>query len=794
MRGVAGGLLMAVALNVVAGTLPAATPATGHYVVFELDERGAPQPVFHASVPMVGIASAPLLSTLFPLPHGQEHGHVAGHGPAIRLSVYDHVGAKSGPTQTWTLPTHVRGEFPDAFGDGALQPVQAPLDRPAFVLRLAQTAGTQVELAVGVHRQRFDLDALARDAAELPLAAAAQQRPGPAKAAGTGPAANRVDILVLGDGYAEGEQEAFARHADLLEQSLLAVSPHKEYAAFVQFSRAFVPSAQSGADHPPYQAGCTQTSCCADPAAQGDPRAGQFVNTAFDARFCTAQSQRLLTINHSKVLAAASAYPDWDLVFVTVNDPVYGGSGGSISVSSAHEQAPKLVVHEFGHSFSGLADEYETPYPGFPACSDSGALPARCEANVSDVGVAGQVKWSLIPGTGLFEGARYQAVGMYRPVNNCLMRSLSAALCPVCRQEYVLTLYRGGFGVPAAGIDLIEPGSESPSPATTVRYRTGSSQRFRADLLRPTAQAPLTVEWWLDGQRVASGAAEFDFQQAAAEPATRQLELRVTDPAPLVHSAEAKPLLTHSRRWTIQVEAATPTFTPDNGWYWNPDEGGRGYFFERKPGGGVFLAGFLYADDGRSTWFTAQGTMAAGQTTFLAPMHSFRGGQTLTGPYRAPERSADLGQLALVFSDPRHARLTMPGTDIGLERFPIASGSVVAPPQAGAPQSGWYWNPQDGGRGYAIEFQGDQVFVIAFLYDDAGAPIWVLANGSMSTPTRYAGRWLRFAGGQALGQTPRPPQPLTPDAGALLIEFPTPDRGDLTLPDGRVIGIERFPF
>lgn len=782
--------LIAGAVLCAAPNAVAAQPA--HYVVFELDTSGQPQPLFHAEVVLSSSdsqdADSPAVLDSLGVPAAQH-----GASTSVQMRRLDARGETIGAPVTLLLPTRIRGEFardPDT-GDDRIEVIDGPAAARAFVARVPQVAGAQLEFDVAGQRTRFALDTLAARAGRLPLASLARQQ---AKSAATGPASNRLDILILGDGYTLSEQVDFDRHAQALERSLLLLSPHREYAGFVQFSRGFVASAQSGADHPPFQANCSSTACCADSAAQNDPRAGQFANTAFDARFCTAQSHRLLTINAGKVLAAASAFPDWDVVFVTVNDPVYGGSGGQVAVASAHAQAPKLVVHEFGHTFSGLADEYETAYPGFPACSDRGLVPARCEANTTDVDLFTQVKWRDVPGTSIFEGARYQPRGMYRPVDQCLMRSLNAPFCPVCRQAYVLTLYRGGFGVPADGISLIEPGSESPPTTLPVRYVPGTSLEFRADLLRPSEDAQLDVQWWLDGVAVATGTPVFNFSQAESVPATRQLELRVTDPAPLVHSAADKPLLSHTRRWTVQVDSAPMALVPDSGWYWNPAEGGRGYFFERRPGGSVFMAGFLYAANGRPLWFTAQGSTVDGDTRFAAPMNVFGGGQTLSGPYRAPTAGPDLGTLNLVFSTHRSARLQMPQTDIPLSRFPIATGSVLAPPQAGAPQSGWWWNPAEGGRGYAMEFQGDQLFLIAFMYDDDGTPVWYLANGPMRTPTRFEGRWLRFADGQALGQPARTPRPLDPDAGALTLAFSASDRGVLTLPDGRTVPIERFPF
>ena len=65
--------------------------------------------------------------------------------------------------------------------------------------------------------------------------------------------------------------------------------------------------------------------------------------------------------------AAARNVPTYDYIFVMVNDTTYGGSGGVVSTFSVNELAGEIGLHEFGHSFAGLADEYTTPYPGYPA-------------------------------------------------------------------------------------------------------------------------------------------------------------------------------------------------------------------------------------------------------------------------------------------------------------------------------------------------------------------------------------------------------------------------------------------
>lgn len=473
---------------------------------------------------------------------------------------------RDGRVHEVSMPAVVRAEFardPES-ATSTIESVVLPDHPRSFVVRVPLAEGDHIDLELpGGATRRLDLGDVAARASQLPLAGRVPTIARLAPAGGN--PANRLDIVVFADGYTADQAGLFATHATALREGMFGITPYMEYESYTNWIPAFVVSAEAGASHPPYQAGCTTSACCADTTAQSDPRAGQFTDTAFDSRFCAFQIHRLLVSNNSLVLAAAQAYPDWDVLLVSVNDPVYGGSGGQVGVLSQHPAAQEVTIHEFGHTFTGLADEYDSPYPGYPACTDLGGG-SPCEANVTNQTLAGSVKWRDLftpgiqiptppgtPGTGLFEGARYQTLGVYRPADQCEMRQLGVEFCSVCRQEYVKHLYRGGWGTPAGGIDPIEPGSESPATDQPVVVAAGSTQVFEATLLQPSIGAH-AVQWWLDGVPVAGAdAASFPFSQASTSPSTRTLELRVSDPTALVLASMADGLLESSRSWTIEI-------------------------------------------------------------------------------------------------------------------------------------------------------------------------------------------------------------------------------------------------
>src|SRR5713101_1298789 len=203
--------------------------------------------------------------------------------------------------------------------------------------------------------------------------------------------------------------------------------------------------------------------------------------------------------------------------------------------------------------------------------------------------------------------------------------------------------------------------------------------------------------------------------------------------------------------------------SPEVGWWWNAAESGRGFFIESR-GGIIYLAGYFYESDGRATWLVSGGANAD-PYSYQGRLLRYSGGQTLFGAYQPPAAPTDAGPVMLQFSDDNHATLTWPGGTIALERQIFDEGDATF-----QPQSGWWWDPAEGGRGYSVEVQGNHLFLVAFMYDDAGNPVWYYSAGLMATPTHYEGQWLQFAGGQTMGGPYKPPAAPTP-VGKLILDF-----------------------
>lgn len=239
------------------------------------------------------------------------------------------------------------------------------------------------------------------------------------------------------------------------------------------------------------------------------------------------------------------------------------------------------------------------------------------------------------------------------------------------------------------------------------------------------------------------------------------------------------------------AEMASGPIPIQPGWWWNPAEPGRGFSLETN-GANMFFAGFLYAADGTPVWHTAAGSVATGGT-FSAPLAAYSGGQVLGGPYRAPSSLPSPGNVSIAFSSPTTGSMTLAGATVPVERFDFVSGGVAAGVALDYPESGWWWNASEGGRGYFIEWQGSTVFLAMYMYDARGQATWYISQTAMTAPSAYQGVLQACSGGMALSGSFRTAT-CAADHGAVSIVFTGTRSGVLTFPNGVQVAIQRFAF
>ncbi len=233
---------------------------------------------------------------------------------------------------------------------------------------------------------------------------------------------------------------------------------------------------------------------------------------------------------------------------------------------------------------------------------------------------------------------------------------------------------------------------------------------------------------------------------------------------------------------------------PQTGWWWNADESGRGYTIE-VAGRNLFFSSYLYDATGRSTWYIAAGPTSLDGSLFVGNLESYANGQTLTGAYRPPTLPpANAGPVILAFNTAYQGTLTWPGGIVPIRRFEYGTGGVNAVAQPNQPESGWWWNKDEGGRGFFFEWQAGIAFMAGFLYEADGHPVWHISAAGTPDPQAFSGNWEQYANGQTLTGTYRKPDLVNPAVGPATIRFLGAQDAIMTLPGGRAIPLTRQRF
>ena len=304
----------------------------------------------------------------------------------------------------------------------------------------------------------------------------------------SGPSPQKVDLLVLGDGYTAREMKKFEADVRRLASHLFTVSPFRERANDFNVWAMAVPTQESGVSR---------------------PSTGVHHASSLGTRYDIFGSERYVLTLDNRALRDIAQHAPYEFIEILVNDKTYGGGGifGQFSTAAAdNEWADYLFVHEFGHHFAGLADEY---YTSPVAYATGGERIEPWEPNVTALRDPARLKWraKVSPGTplptpwpkaeyeahsreyqkkraalreanrpeaemsqlfredraftnalfakakhradvGAYEGANYEATGYYRSELQCLMFDRSDRFCGVCSGAIgeIIDLYSGKSG------------------------------------------------------------------------------------------------------------------------------------------------------------------------------------------------------------------------------------------------------------------------------------------------------------------------------------------------------------
>ncbi len=291
-----------------------------------------------------------------------------------------------------------------------------------------------------------------------------------------GPTETKVDLLVLGDGYSSKDLPKFHDDVKRLVGVLFTYEPFKSRQADFNVRALDVPSPQSGVLR---------------------PQSGVYLRTPLSVQYDVFGSERYVLTYDDQALREAAAQAPYDAIAILVNDSVYGGGGiynDQATCAAGTGFADYVFVHEFGHAFAGLGDEYYTSDVAYE--TGRGDFPEPWEPNVTALKDPDALKWrdlvaagtplptpwskeafekqslayqarrkKLLAGgaapsevdalfreqreaekrffsaekylgkVGAFEGASYEAHGLYRPSVDCIMFTrTTGGFCPVCRR------------------------------------------------------------------------------------------------------------------------------------------------------------------------------------------------------------------------------------------------------------------------------------------------------------------------------------------------------------------------
>jgi hypothetical protein len=242
-----------------------------------------------------------------------------------------------------------------------------------------------------------------------------------------GPPETKIDILFLAEGYAPDEMDKFIADAKRSADYIFSEEPFKSNRK--EFNIRAVKSAgrDSGTDI---------------------PGQGIWKHTVMNSSFYTFGIERYMTTADYKSVCDVAANAHYDQLYILVNTDKYGGGGiyNFYSMSAADNAASRaVVIHEFGHAFAGVADEYfksdvayndffpldvEPWNPNLTTLVDFGSKWKGMVAK--DTPVPTPPDSIYMQTVGVFEGGGYVAKGVFRPMFDCRMHSNEATFCPVC--------------------------------------------------------------------------------------------------------------------------------------------------------------------------------------------------------------------------------------------------------------------------------------------------------------------------------------------------------------------------
>lgn len=363
-----------------------------------------------------------------------------------------------------------------------------------------------------------------------------------------GTSKNIVNLVIMGDGYTQNQLGQFTLDAKKFREYLFSQSPYSHYRDYFNVFIIKVISKESGVKHSHIAADCpsdtvqdhTYGTKKAVPVSDPD----NYFGSSFDNNGL----HRLVVSHNSKAIAAVlkANFPNYNQAIILANSPYYGGSGGQIPTATVNVSSNAIAIHELGHSFALLADEY---WPGLQFVADG--------PNRSHFSAADQVPWKNwigINGTGVYSyGGKAPQSVWYRPHEYCKMQYLVAPFCSVCSETIIEKIY-----------SLTNPVIKAfPDPALPV-VLTQEIKAFKVHLAKPDPNT-LKVEWFLNGEQIAAAIDSIRINPGLFSAGRNTVSVSVMDTTEMVRMA---PHSDHKYEisWVVENDQVKMLMPPEVRW------------------------------------------------------------------------------------------------------------------------------------------------------------------------------------------------------------------------------------
>lgn len=326
-----------------------------------------------------------------------------------------------------------------------------------------------------------------------------------------------INLVILPDGYTSSEQPKFKTDATAFIDYFFTQSPFQDYKNYFNVYTVNVPSNQSGVIHPHTASDCGGDVTVTKP------------DIYFKSTMDYAGIHRLIVADFGIINTTLNNnFPQWDLVLILVNSTKYGGSGGIFPVASTDPSAAQVAVHEIGHSFGNLRDEY---YPGASYMID--------QANTTKESNSTLVRWKNwlgINSSGIYKFM--EDATWHRPHQSCKMRYIDSPFCPYCNELIIEKIH------------TITNAIYSYTPNPTTFSVTNDKIPFAITTIKPIPNT-LKITWLLDGINYANNTDTLTLDSNTLTKGAHTLVATVADTTAAVKSSASPTTHLYSIQWNI---------------------------------------------------------------------------------------------------------------------------------------------------------------------------------------------------------------------------------------------------